>query len=158
PFGIHRIVIGEGRMAADTISVSINEETVNLGVLTLAANEAMISSAQQLLLPTIALEDRDSDEENGSATGVSSLLTASRDPFINTAAFTFGAYRFQARGYDRSQQQVLINGAPMNDVETGSAYWSQWGGLNDVFRSRSTTYGLQPSDYAFGGINGTTAF
>ena len=158
PFGIHRIVIGEGRMAADTISVSINEETVNLGVLTLAANEAMISSAQQLLLPTIALEDRDSDEENGGATGVSSLLTASRDPFINTAAFTFGAYRFQARGYDRSQQQVLINGAPMNDVETGSAYWSQWGGLNDVFRSRSTTYGLQPSDYAFGGINGTTAF
>src|SRR5690606_8486402 len=77
PFGIHRIVIGEGRMAADTISVSINEETVNLGVLTLAANEAMISSAQQLLLPTIALEDRDSDEENGGATGVSSLLTAS---------------------------------------------------------------------------------
>lgn len=46
----------------------------------------------------------------------------------------------------------------MNDLETGNAYWGQWGGLNDVFRSRTSTYGLMPSEYAFGGIEGDVYF
>ena len=46
----------------------------------------------------------------------------------------------------------------MNDIETGDAFWSQWGGLNDVFRGRSSTYGLEPSEYALGGINGAVYF
>lgn len=89
---------------------------------------------------------------------VSGLLAASRDPFVSAAAFVFGPYRFQPRGYNRSSQEVQINGNPMNDVETGDAFWAQWGGLNDVFRSRSNTYGLQPSEYTFGGVSGSVYF
>ncbi|MGA9639207.1 hypothetical protein, partial [Flavobacterium sp.] len=46
----------------------------------------------------------------------------------------------------------------MNDVETADASWSLWGGLNDVFRGRSNTYGLAPGEWAYGGINGTVSF
>ncbi len=111
-------------------------------------------------IPVIELEDAESgNEEDGiNLHVISSVLTASRDPFLNTAAFVFGQYRFQPRGYGRNQQQVLINGIPMNDLRTGAAYWSQWGGLNDMFRARNNTYGLAPSDDAYGGMNGATSF
>lgn len=158
-YGTHRLVIGGGSTKQDTISINVATDVVDLGTLNLTPNDAA-TSQQSINIPTIALEESDvsGDDEGGKTQNVSGLLTASRDPFLNTAAFVFGPYRFQPRGYDRNSQQVLINGAPMNDVETNDAYWSQWGGLNDVFRSRSNTYGLQPSEYAFGGINGTVAF
>jgi hypothetical protein len=160
PFGNYKIVIGGGRVKKDTLSINVNQKIVDLGDLEINYDEASTSS-QLLQLPTIVMEDNDAaggDDDGGSIMRVSSMLTASRDPFVNTAAFVFGRYRFQMRGYDRNQQQVLVNGIPVNDVETGDAYWSQWGGLNDVFRGRSSTYGLQPSDYSFGGVNGATIF
>lgn len=156
PFGTHRLIVRGANIASDTISIYVNKEGVDIGSINIRYDEAALA-AQDLQMPTMAMENAD-DGDDEYAGAVSSILTASRDPFLNTAAFVFGSYRFQMRGYDRSQQQLFINGAPMNDVETNDAYWSQWGGLNDVFRNRNNTYGLGASDYAFGGINGTTVF
>lgn len=159
PYGTHYLLIGGVNMKLDTLRVDINAPLVDLGILSVRPNDAA-TSVQSIDIPTIALEDNNvsaSDDGVGSQ-NISGVLTASRDPYLNTIAFVFGPYRFQPRGYDRNQQEVQINGAPMNDIETGDAYWNQWGGLNDVFRGRSNIYGLQPSDYAYGGINGTTYF
>jgi len=158
PYGPHKLIIGGSSVNPDTISISVSKELVDLGTLDVTYNDAA-TSAQTIQIPTIAIDDNDgAEDENGGSIRVSSVLAASRDPFLNTAAYIFGTYHFQTRGYDRTQQQVLINGMPMNDIETGDVYWSQWGGLNDVFRGRSNTYGLKPSDDAYGGINGVTAF
>lgn len=162
PFGTYTIVVGSGMVKYDTLKIVVTKELVDLGTLEITMNEAAAASAQPFQIPTVALEDNDLssdvDASSSQSANISGLLTASRDPFQNAAAFTFSTYRFQVRGYDRNQQQVFINGAPMNDIETGDAYWSQWGGLNDVFRSRSSAYGLQPSEYAFGGMNGSVYF
>jgi len=162
PYGTHNMVISSIGVKSDTVRIVVDKSLVDLGSLNVAPNDQG-TSLQSLQIPTIALEDNndvsaDDDNATSSSQNVSGLLAAARDPFQNTMAFVFGPYRVSPRGYDRNQQQVLINGAPMNDVETNDAYWSQWGGLNDVFRSRSTTYGLQPSENTFGGINGSVYF
>ncbi len=159
PYGTYSLVFGGGTILTDTVTISVQSPLVQLEDIAVQPAERGISQ-QTLQIPTLALEESDvSGEDDGVRTqNVSGLLTASRDPFLATSAFVFGPYRFQPRGYDRATQQVLINGAPMNDVESGDAFWSQWGGLNDVFRSRSFSYGLQPSEYAFGGPLGTTYF
>ncbi len=36
--------------------------------------------------------------------------------------------------------------------------WSNWGGLNDVFRNQEFSNGIRPSENSFGGILGTTNF
>ena len=36
------------------------------------------------------------------------------------------------RGFDNTNIAVMINGIPMNDVENGSVYWSNWAGISDV--------------------------
>ncbi len=107
-------------------------------------------------VPNININNAVSDEENGVAGAVSGILSASRDAFVNMASYNFGPLRFRIRGYGSDQTQVLINNVPMNDAITGNTIWSQWGGLNDVFRSRSSTLGLFASEFSFGGLYGSS--
>jgi hypothetical protein len=159
PYGTHLLIIGGQTVIPDTIKVDVHSSVADLNDIVVRQNDSN-ASPLSLQIPTIALEDNNiSSEDDGVRTAnVSGLISAARDPFLSAAAFVFGPYRFQPRGFTRGAQEVQINGTPMNDVETGDAYWAQWGGLNDVFRSRSNTYGLQPSEYAFGDINGSVYF
>lgn len=106
------------------------------------------------LIPTLTLSDSDVSDQENLSSNISSLLTASRDVFVNAAAFNFSAARFRIRGYDSENTTVLLNGVPMNDLESGRVYWSLWGGLNDVLRNREMTIGLGSMVYSFGGIGG----
>ncbi len=90
------------------------------------------------------------DQEN-----ISSLLTATNDIFGATAAFTFGPARFRRRGYGSQFSEMFLNGMPANKLDNSAIIWSQWGGLNDVTRLRSTQNGLLVSDMSLGGLGGT---
>lgn len=101
---------------------------------------------------TLSTNDFDDNEENQD---VYSLLQASQDIFVNTAGYTFGAARFNIRGYDSENTDVYFNGIQMNDIESGRVFWSIWGGLNDATRNKQYVNGLNQSDFCFGGIGGS---
>ena len=127
--------------------------TVDLGVLTLSIdpNSNFRDAQEEAYSVSLNEEQLENDLQDQN---ISSLLTASRDVFVNTAAFNFSAARFRIRGYDSENTTVLINNIPLNELENGRVYWSQWGGLNDVLRNRQTDVGIAPMDYTFGGIGG----
>lgn len=104
-------------------------------------------------LPVISIEDIEGDAESHD---ISSLLQGSRDVFVSTAGFTFGPARFRIRGYDSENTTVMINGIPVNDPETGRAFYSTWGGLNDATRMTVGHSGIGISRENFGGIGGAT--
>ena len=105
----------------------------------------------------INLSDSELDGDLGvSATNVSGLLQASKDTFLNAAAFDFSTTFFRPRGLDNANGKVLINGIEMNKQFNGRPQWGVWGGLNDVQRNRAFTMGLKANDYTFGGLAGTT--
>jgi len=134
------------------------EETLDLGTVLLTStgdSEGDLVTKEELI-PTITLSDSDLIEQENLSSNISSLLTASRDVFVNAAAFNFSATRFRIRGYDSENTMVLLNGVPMNDLESGRVYWSLWGGLNDVMRNRETDIGLNSIPYNFGGVGGAT--
>lgn len=108
-----------------------------------------------LVIPVITLTDTQLEGDNQSQ-DISGLLQSSEDIFVNTAGYTFGQGRFKIRGYDNQNSTVLMNGIYVNDAETGGAYYSNWGGLNDATRNKVNTSGLAFSDYAFGGLGGVT--
>ncbi len=105
-------------------------------------------------IPVIALsqDDLDSDTESQDISG---LLTASRDVYLNAAAFNLGQLRFRIRGYDSELTKTFLNGMPMNDLESGRVFWGAWGGLNDVTRARENHFGLEANSLSFGGIGGS---
>lgn len=54
----------------------------------------------------------------------------------------FGDSKVVMRGFKQENIAVMVNGVPMNDMENGSVYWSNWAGLSDVTRSMQTQRGL----------------
>jgi len=132
----------------------IDNQTINLGTIYL---EPMVLDDQNANL--ISLTDDDlTDDGNRNSDYISGLFQSSKDAYLKAAAFNFSQAWFKVRGYDSSYGSILINGLEMNKLYDGRPQWSDWGGLNDVFRNQEFTNGLAASDNAFGNILGTTNF
>lgn len=50
---------------------------------------------------------------------------------------------------------MMINGVPMNDMEWGGVYWSNWAGLSDVTFSMQVQRGLGASKVAAPSVGGS---
>jgi len=67
----------------------------------------------------------------------------------------FGDSRIYLRGFDSNNIGVLINGVPVNDMESGKVYWSNWAGLSDVTANMQVQRGLGASKLALSSVGGT---
>lgn len=67
----------------------------------------------------------------------------------------FGDSRVNIRGFASENVAVMINGVPMNDMEWGGVYWSNWAGLADVTRSKQVQRGLGASKVAAPSLGGS---
>ncbi|NJW52899.1 TonB-dependent receptor [Salinimicrobium sp. CDJ15-91] len=132
--------------------VRISSEAIDLEVISLKPN---LPELQQQTA-SISLADHELDEEDASYSNVAGLLQASKDVFLNAAAFDFSSTFFRPRGYDSELSKVLINGVEMNKFFNGRPLWSNWGGLNDVQRNQVFSQGSAASEVSFGGPAGTT--
>lgn len=125
-------------------------KVLDLGVVVL---EEDITVEQQVSLVTIS--ESELSDENSSSESTVGLLQATRDVFLQAAAYNFGQARFSVRGIDNEYSNIMINGTSMNRVADGRPQYGDWGGLNDATRNQEFTNGSAPSDYTFGGIAGT---
>jgi len=67
----------------------------------------------------------------------------------------FGDSRVNVRGFDMTNTAVMINGIPVNDMENGWVYWSNWAGLSEVTRSMQVQRGLGAPKLSIGSVGGT---
>ncbi|WP_430815982.1 TonB-dependent receptor [Carboxylicivirga sp. RSCT41] len=67
----------------------------------------------------------------------------------------YGDSRIYLRGFDSNNIGVLINGVPVNDMESGKVYWSNWAGLSDVTQTMQVQRGLGASKLALSSVGGT---
>ncbi len=67
----------------------------------------------------------------------------------------FGDGRINVRGFDSPNVATMINGIPVNDMEWGGVYWSNWAGLSDVTRSMQVQRGLGASKVAVPSVGGS---
>lgn len=59
------------------------------------------------------------------------------------------------RGFKTENVAALINGIPVNDMEWGGIYWSNWAGLSDVTASMQTQRGLGAAIVSVPSVGGT---
>lgn len=67
----------------------------------------------------------------------------------------YGDSKINMRGFQAANIGVMINGVPVNDMEWGGIYWSNWAGLSDVTRSMQTQRGLGASKVSSPSVGGT---
>jgi hypothetical protein len=123
-------------------------ETFDAGVIRIANRNYI-----QQDLPVINIADG-GDETGMESQSIQGLLNSSADVFMSTSAYTFGALMFKMRGYEQNYSLVTLNGFVLNDVESGTPYYSNWGGLNDVMRNTMVTSGPDPIGFLFEPVGG----
>lgn len=67
----------------------------------------------------------------------------------------FGDAKTNMRGFKSENVAVVINGIPINDMEWGGVYWSNWAGLSDVATSIQTQRGLGAGLLSAPSVGGT---
>jgi hypothetical protein len=68
----------------------------------------------------------------------------------------FGDSQFFLRGFDQTNIAILLNGQPVNSMEDGKVYWSNWAGIADIATTVQIQRGLGASKLAIPSVGGTT--
>ena len=83
------------------------------------------------------------------------ILKSTPSIYTSKGGGGFGDGRVNIRGFDTSNTAVMINGVPVNDMEGGTVYWSNWAGLSDVTSAMQVQRGLGSSKLAIASVGGT---
>jgi iron complex outermembrane recepter protein len=68
----------------------------------------------------------------------------------------FGDGQMFLRGFDQTNTAFLLNGQPINGMEDGKMYWSNWSGVTDIANGIQVQRGLGSSKLAISSVGGTT--
>ena len=87
-------------------------------------------------------------------------MTLANTPSIYVAGQSgaFGDTRISVRGFDQSNTAFMLNGQPINGMEDGKMYWSNWSGMNDIANVVQIQRGLGASKLAISSVGGTVNF
>ncbi|RMG27410.1 MAG: TonB-dependent receptor [Bacteroidetes bacterium] len=138
-------------------------ETVELGTISMASDAIALDEVN--ILASVAVDRQ-------TPVAVSSISTDQIETKLGTQEFPeilkstpsiyttkqgggWGDARINVRGFDQRNTAVLINGIPVNDMENGWVYWSNWAGLSDVTRTIQVQRGLGASKLAINSVGGT---
>jgi iron complex outermembrane receptor protein len=94
-------------------------------------------------------------EERASNQEFPELLKSTPGVYTTKQGGGYGDSRISLRGFNSVNVAVMINGIPVNDMENGRVYWSNWAGLTDVTQSMQVQRGLGASKVAVPSIGGT---
>ena len=83
------------------------------------------------------------------------LLKSTPSVYVSKSGGGYGDSRVNIRGFSQENIAVMINGMPVNDMENGAVYWSNWSGLSDVASSIQIQRGLGSSKLAIASVGGT---
>ena len=83
------------------------------------------------------------------------LLKSTPSVYVTRDSGGYGDSRINVRGFDSSNLGVLINGVPINGMENGKVYWSNWSGLSDVTQFIQVQRGLGASKLGISSVGGT---
>lgn len=94
-------------------------------------------------------------EEKMGAKELPEVLETTPSVYATKRGGGFGDSRISLRGFDSDNIGVLINGIPINDMESGKVYWSNWSSLPNIVRAIQVQRGLGASKLALSSVGGT---
>ncbi len=89
---------------------------------------------------------------------ISMIANTTPGAYASTGGGGAGDSRVTIRGFDQRNIGVLVDGIPVNDMENGQVYWSNWDGLKDITKTMQIQRGLGASKLAISSIGGTMNF
>lgn len=141
------------------------DKKVDLGTVVLAADQNMLDDIVIMGVADVA-KDRKTPvavstikaaeiQEKLGSQEFPEILNTTPSVYASKGGGGYGDSNINIRGFDQKNIAVLINGMPVNDMEGGSVYWSNWAGLSDVTSAMQVQRGLGSSKLAISSVGGT---
>lgn len=100
-------------------------------------------------IPTIKIE------EELAAQDIPMLLNSTPGAYATESGGGDGDARISIRGFSQNYIAVMLDGIPVNDMENGSVFWSNWFGLDFVTKTMQVQRGLGASKISIPSVGGT---
>ncbi len=98
-------------------------------------------------------------DEDGNMSQNVSVINASNNAYASGIGFLFSPVRFRYRAFNQKYNEVFINGAPMNDMETGQfGFSSVVGGLNHQTRNSEFILPFEDGRFGMPGMAGSNNY
>ncbi len=154
-----------GMTKRDIAFTAVSGETINIGNITLAQDEnvldevvvtGVVDFAKERETPVAVSTIRAIDiQENLGTQELPEILNTTPSIYATKQGGGYGDSRINVRGFDSRNTAIMINGMPVNDMENGWVYWSNWAGLSDVTSAMQVQRGLGSSKLAISSVGGT---
>ncbi|MDR6516011.1 TonB-dependent receptor [Chryseobacterium camelliae] len=135
----------------DTVSKSKDIEEVILRGVTDIAKDRKTPVAVSTIKAAQILERQGNQE-------LVELLNTTPSVYATKGGGGFGDSQIVMRGFESRNIAVMVNGMPVNDMEGGTVYFSNWTGLSDVTSFIQVQRGLGSSKLAIASVGGTMNF
>ncbi|MEG1615616.1 MAG: TonB-dependent receptor [Bacteroidales bacterium] len=137
--------------SGDRVNVEMSADVVALKDVTITSSVAVARKTPVAVstLEPIVLEEKLGTQE------FPEILKATPGVYATKDGGGYGDSRIVLRGFGSANIAVMVNGVPMNDMEWGGVYWSNWTGLSDVTRSMQVQRGLGASKIASPSVGGS---
>ncbi len=83
------------------------------------------------------------------------ILNSTPGVYATNRGGSDGDARVSIRGFNQRNVAVMIDGIPMNDMENGQVFWSNWFGLDNITRTMQVQRGLGASKLSIPAVGGT---
>ncbi|MDO9153192.1 MAG: TonB-dependent receptor [Paludibacter sp.] len=135
----------------DQVTISLENEAIGLNDLTVTSSVAIRRKTPVALS---VIEPAQIEMKLGTQE-FPEILKSTPGIYATKMGGGYGDSRVNLRGFSSENIAVMINGVPMNDMEWGGVYWSNWAGLSDVTRSMQVQRGLGASKIAAPTVGGS---
>lgn len=142
----------KGKGIIDLGEISLEQNAIGLDEISVIAS--IIKNDRQTPIPIsnvklVTIEEKISNLE------FPELLKSTPSVYVTRESGGYGDSRINMRGFDSSNLGILINGVPINGMENGKVYWSNWSGLSDVSQFIQVQRGLGASALGLSSVGGT---
>ena len=86
------------------------------------------------------------------------ILNSNTNVYANEVGYTFSPVRFRFRAYNQKYNDIYVNGAPMNDLESGQFRYSNVGGINYITRNLDATLPFEDNNFSMSNIGGSNNY
>lgn len=133
-----------------TVNFSLKSSEVSLGNVLIEANKA-----KERETPVAFSELRAEEiKSNLASRDIPMMLNSTPGIYATESGGGSGDARINIRGFNQRNFAIMINGVPVNDMENGWVYWSNWAGLGDVTSNIQIQRGLGATPYSVSSIGG----
>lgn len=144
-------------------------EGMDLGIVSLMAGmegleEVVVTGVMDIVQnrrTPVAVSTISASEIQAKASGnveLPEIAKATPSIFVSGQAGGYGDSQVWTRGFDQINTAFLLNGQPINGMEDGRMYWSNWSGISDVASAVQIQRGLGASSLAISSVGGTWNF